>query len=297
MEIGFIGLGNMGRGMAANLVKAGHRITVYNRTAAKADALAQQGATPARTVADACGGDVVVTMLADDQAVRDVTFGEHGILASLAPGATHVSSSTISVALSKRLTTAHADAGQQYIAAPVFGRPEAASAATLFVIAAGAPQVLEPLTPVFEAIAQRTFVVSEEPHAANLVKLSGNFLIASVIESLGEAIALVAKAGVDPLHYVDILTSTLFSAPAYETYGGLIAREDFEPAGFAATLGLKDLRLVLAAAEELQVPLPVASLLRDRFLTLLANGDGHLDWSAIATLAGRDAGTASHQSA
>ncbi|HYB37887.1 MAG TPA: NAD(P)-dependent oxidoreductase [Mycobacterium sp.] len=297
MEIGFIGLGNMGRGMAANLVKAGHRITVYNRTAAKADALAQQGATPARTVADACGGDVVVTMLADDQAVQDVTFGEHGILASLAPGATHVSSSTISVALSKRLTTAHADAGQQYIAAPVFGRPEAASAATLFVIAAGAPQVLEPLTPVFEAIAQRTFVVSEEPHAANLVKLSGNFLIASVIESLGEAIALVAKAGVDPLHYVDILTSTLFSAPAYETYGGLIAREDFEPAGFAATLGLKDLRLVLAAAEELQVPLPVASLLRDRFLTLLANGDGHLDWSAIATLAGRDAGTASHQSA
>lgn len=297
MEIGFIGLGNMGRGMAANLVKAGHNVTAYNRTVAKVDALVQQGAAPARTVADACGGDVVVTMLADDQAVQDVTFGEHGILASLAPGATHVSSSTISVALSKRLTTAHADAGQQYIAAPVFGRPEAASAATLFVIAAGAPQVLEPLTPVFEAIAQRTFVVSEEPHAANLVKLSGNFLIASVIESLGEAIALVAKAGVDPLHYVDILTSTLFSAPAYETYGGLIAREDFEPAGFAATLGLKDLRLVLAAAEELQVPLPVASLLRDRFLTLLANGDGHLDWSAIATLAGRDAGTASHQSA
>jgi 3-hydroxyisobutyrate dehydrogenase-like beta-hydroxyacid dehydrogenase len=293
MKIGFIGLGNMGGGMAANLVKAGHNVTVYNRTASKVDALVQQGARPAGSVADACGGDVVVTMLADDGAVENVTFGEHGILASLAPSATHVSSSTISVDLSKRLTSAHAEAGQHYVAAPVFGRPEAATAAKLFVVAAGAPQVLEPLAPLFDAIGQRTFVVSEHQHAANLVKLSGNFLIASVIESLGEAIALVAKAGVDPLHYVDILTSSLFTAPAYQTYGTLIAREDFEPAGFAATLGLKDLRLVLAAGEELKAPLPIASLLRDRFLALLANGQGQLDWSAIAALASRDAGTAS----
>jgi 3-hydroxyisobutyrate dehydrogenase-like beta-hydroxyacid dehydrogenase len=297
MDIGFIGLGNMGRGMAANLIKAGHNVTVYNRTAAKADALLRQGTTLASSVADACSGEVVVTMLADDGAVENVTFSEHGILASLAPGATHVSSSTISVALSKRLASAHAEAGQRYVAAPVFGRPEAAAAAQLFVVAAGAPQVLEPLAPLFDAIGQRTFVVSEEPHAANLVKLSGNFLIASAIESLGEAIALVAKAGVNPLHYVDILTSTLFSAPAYQTYGQLIARQDFEPAGFAATLGLKDVQLALAAGEELRVPLPVASLLRDRFLALLANGQGHLDWSAIATLASRDAGTASHDSA
>jgi 3-hydroxyisobutyrate dehydrogenase-like beta-hydroxyacid dehydrogenase len=293
MDIGFIGLGNMGRGMAGNLVKAGHTVTVYNRSPGKADALVRLGATPARTVADACGGDVVVTMLTDDGAVENVTFGEHGILASLATGSTHVSSSTISVALSKRLASAHAEAGQQYVAAPVFGRPEAAAAAKLFVVAAGAPQVLEALTPVFDAISQRTFVVSEHQHAANLVKLSGNFLIASVIESLGEAIALVVKGGVDPLQYVDILTSSLFSAPAYQTYGGLIAREQFEPAGFAATLGLKDIELALAAGDELQVPLPVASLLRDRFLALLANGQGHLDWSAIATLASRDAGTTS----
>ncbi|OBI53437.1 6-phosphogluconate dehydrogenase [Mycobacterium kyorinense] len=290
MEIGFIGLGNMGSGMAANLVKAGHAVTVYNRSPAKAETLAQQGATPARTVADACGGDVVVTMLADDPAVEDVVFGERGVLSSLPAGATHVSASTISVELSNRLTAAHAHAGQHYVAAPVFGRPEAAAAAKLFVVAAGPPQVLESLAPLFEAIGQRTFVVSEQQHAANLVKLSGNFLIASVIESIGEAVALVGKAGVDPLHYVDILTSTLFSAPAYQTYGKLIAQQEFEPAGFAATLGLKDVRLVLAAAEELAVPLPLASLLRDRFLTLLANGGGHLDWSAIATLSGRDAG-------
>ncbi|MBV9319931.1 MAG: NAD(P)-dependent oxidoreductase, partial [Mycobacterium sp.] len=191
---------------------------------------------------------------------------------------------------------AHADAGQRYATAPVFGRPEAAAAAKLFVVAAGAPQALEPLTPLFDAISQRAFVVSEQPEAANLVKLSGNFLIASVIESLGEAIALVGKGGVDPALYVDILTSTLFSAPAYQTYGSMIARRQFEPAGFAAELGLKDIRLALSAAENMRVPLPLASLLRDRFLTLLANGGGHLDWSAIATLASRDAATGSHHS-
>jgi 3-hydroxyisobutyrate dehydrogenase-like beta-hydroxyacid dehydrogenase len=297
MDIGFIGLGNMGRGMAINLVKAGHRVTVYNRSAEKLDAVVQEGATPAHSVAEACDGDVVITMLADDPAVHDVTFGEQGVLAALHEGATHVSSSTISVDLSKRLGAAHADAGQRYVSAPVFGRPEAAAAAQLFVVAAGEPQAVLPLTPLFDAIGQRHFVVSERPEAANLVKLSGNFLIASVIESLGEAVALVAKGGVDPSQYIDILTSTLFSAPAYQTYGGLIARGEFEPAGFAAALGLKDIRLVLAAGENMAVPLPLASLLRDRFLTLLANGGGQLDWSAIATLAARDAGAASDHSA
>jgi 3-hydroxyisobutyrate dehydrogenase-like beta-hydroxyacid dehydrogenase len=293
MDIGFIGLGNMGRGMAANLIKAGHSVTVYNRSPGKAEALVTQGATAAGTVAEASRGEVVFTMLADDRAVEAVTFGDDGIVASLPPGATHVSSSTISIALSERLAAAHAEAGQRYAAAPVFGRPEAASAAKLFVIAAGARQALQPLSPLFEAIGQRTFVVSEQPHTANLVKLSGNFLIASAIEAIGEAVALVAKAGVDRQQYVDILTSTLFAAPAYQTYGGLIARRQFEPAGFAASLGLKDVRLALAAGEQLQVPLPLASLLHDRFLTLVATGGGHLDWSALATLAGRDAGLAS----
>ncbi|WP_135452364.1 NAD(P)-dependent oxidoreductase [Mycobacterium sp. DL99] len=292
MKIGFIGLGNMGAAMAANLLKAGHEVTAYNRSPAKVTALAAQGAQPAASVADACQGDVVVTMLANDDAVQAVTFGDDGILASLSEGAVHVSSSTVSTALAERLTEAHAAAGQGFVAAPVFGRPEAAAAAKLFVVAAGAPATVEKVSPIFDAIGQRTFVLGEDPQAANLVKISGNFLIASVIESLGEAMALVGKAGVDRQQYVELLTSTLFDAPVYRTYGGLLAREEFTPAGFAATLGLKDVKLALSAGEDLQVPLPVASLLRDRFLTLLATGGGDLDWSAVGALSAWEAGSA-----
>jgi 3-hydroxyisobutyrate dehydrogenase-like beta-hydroxyacid dehydrogenase len=290
MKIGFVGLGNMGAGMAANLLEAGHEVTAYNRSRDKVDALVERGAKGARTVAEACGGDLVITMLANDDAVEAVTFGEEGILAALPRGATHMSSSTISVALAERLTEAHAATGHGFVAAPVFGRPDAAKAGKLFVVAAGEPAAVQALSPVFDAIGQRTFVAAEEPKAASLVKLSGNFLIASVIESLGEAMALVEKAGVDKQEYVELLTSTLFDAPVYKTYGGLMAREEFEPAGFAATLGLKDVRLALAAGESLQVPLPVASLIRDRFLTLLANGGAHLDWSALSKVASWEAG-------
>jgi 3-hydroxyisobutyrate dehydrogenase-like beta-hydroxyacid dehydrogenase len=293
MDIGFVGLGNMGAAMAENLLTAGHSVVAYNRSRAKVDALVAVGARPAHTVAEACRGEVVISMLADDEAVEAVTFGDHGILASLGAGAVHVSCSTISADLAQRLTKTHADAGQRFVSAPVFGRPEAAAARRLFVVAAGDADVLQTLTPVFEAVGQRTFVVADEPVTANLVKLSGNFLIASVIESLGEAMALVGKAGVGKQTYLEILTSTLFGAPVYQTYGGLLARDEFEPAGFAATLGLKDVRLVLAAGEGLQVPLPIASLLRDRFLTLLANGGGALDWSAVGALASWEAGGSS----
>jgi len=290
MRAGFIGLGRMGAGMAANLVKAGHEITVYNRSPAKMAPLIELGATAAKNVADACGGEAVITMLADDQAVESVIFGEGGIVAALTPGAVHVSCSTISVALSRRLAQAHADAGQHFVAAPVFGRPDAAAAAKLFVMAGGAPDAVERSRPLLDAIGQQTFLMSERPDAANLVKLSGNFLIAAVIESLGEAMALVGKGGVDLHTYLDLLTSTLFSAPVYRTYGGLVADRRFEPAGFAAPLGYKDIRLALAAADDLRVPLPLASLLRDRFITLLANGGDTLDWSAIGQLAAKDAG-------
>jgi 3-hydroxyisobutyrate dehydrogenase-like beta-hydroxyacid dehydrogenase len=292
VRIGVVGLGNMGSAMAANLVAAGHDVTVYNRSRPKVDALAAKGARPANSVAEACGGDVVFTMLANDDAVAGVAFGDDGIVEHLGDGAIHVSASTISVALSERLAAAHAEAGQRFVAAPVFGRPEAAQAAKLFVVAAGDPATVRELSDAFDAIGQRTFVVSEEPKTANLVKLSGNFLITSVIESLGEAIALVGKAGVDRHAYVDLLTSTLFGGSVYKTYGDLIASERFEPAGFAATLGQKDIRLVLTAAEELQVPMPVASLLRDRFLTLLARGGADLDWSAVGALAAWEAGGA-----
>ncbi|MFT3731168.1 MAG: NAD(P)-dependent oxidoreductase [Hyphomicrobium sp.] len=291
MQIGFIGLGQMGTGIAANLLKAGHEVTVFNRTRAKSDALASQGAKVAVTVGEACKGVAVFTMLADDRAVEGVAFEDGGIIESLPSHAIHISMSTISTALSKRLAEAHAEAGQRYIAAPVFGRPDAAQAAKLFVVAAGEPDAIEIVQPLFDAIGQRTFVISTQAEAANIVKLSGNFLIAAVIESLGEAMALVGKAGIDKHQYLEILTSTLFGAPVYKTYGNLIAEAKFSPAGFAAPLGLKDVRLALAAGEELRVPLPLASLLRDRFLTLLANGGDELDWSAVGGLAARDAGS------
>jgi 3-hydroxyisobutyrate dehydrogenase-like beta-hydroxyacid dehydrogenase len=229
-------------------------------------------------------------MLADDGAVERVVFPDNGIIASLKHGAIHISMSTISVALSARLAEAHEKAGQRFVAAPVFGRPEAAAAAKLFIVTGGAPDAVDACMPLFQAIGQKTFSISQKPPDANLVKLSGNFLIASVIESLGEAVALVAKAGIDRRQYINILTSSLFNAPVYHTYGGLIAEQKFTPAGFAAPLGYKDIRLALAAAESLRVPLPLASLLHNRFLTLLAQGGEQLDWSAISHLAAKDAG-------
>jgi len=290
MKVGFIGLGRMGAGMAANLLKAGHEVTVYNRTPGKRQALVEQGAHAAARVAEACRGDAVITMLADDDALESVVFGDKGVIGSLGQGAIHLCMSTISVALSARLAAAHANAGQRFVAAPVFGRPEAAAAAKLFIVAAGAPDAVDACLPLFEALGQKTFSVGDKPQAANLVKLSGNFLLASMIEALGEAMALVGKAGIDRRQYLELLTSTLFTAPVYKTYGGLIAEEKFEPAGFAAPLGYKDIRLTLAAAESLRVPMPLASLLRDRFLTLLAQGGEALDWSAIGHLAAKDAG-------
>jgi 3-hydroxyisobutyrate dehydrogenase-like beta-hydroxyacid dehydrogenase len=273
-------------------LKAGHDVIVYNRTHTKVEALVAQGAKAAASVSDACRGDAVLTMLADDRAVESVVFSGSGIIDSLPAGAIHISSSTISVVLSERLEIAHAKAGQLFVAAPVIGRPDAAAAGQLYVVAAGAPDAVKAAASLFDAIGQKTFVVSETPKAGNLVKLSGNFLIASVIESIGEAMALIGKAGIDRRQYLDILTSTLFDAAVYKTYGGLIADGKFEPAGFAAPLGAKDVRLTLAAAEDLRVPMPLASLLRDRFLTLLAHGGDKLDWSAIGQLAAKDAGEA-----
>jgi 3-hydroxyisobutyrate dehydrogenase-like beta-hydroxyacid dehydrogenase len=267
-------------------------VTVFNRTPAKAQALIADGATLATSIAEASRGDAVVTMLANDEAVEDVVLGRDGVIANLASGGLHVSSSTISVALSERLTEKHARKGQKFVAAPVFGRPDVAAAGRLFIVAGGDAAAIEAAGSLLEAMGQKTFVISDTPKAANLVKLSGNFLGASVIEALGEAMALIGKAGIDERQYLEFLTSTLFDAPIYRTYGSLIAHGHFTPPGFAAPLGQKDIRLVLAAAEDLRVPMPVASLLRDRFLNLLAHGGDRLDWSAIGRLPAADAGTA-----
>src|ERR1700681_2005601 len=290
MDVGFIGLGHMGAPMARNLLKAGHRVTVYNRTPGKAEALAREGAQVASRVADACRGDVLITMLSDDAAVEGVVFGEGGALQTLRGDAIHISMSTISVALSDRLAEAHGKARQGYVAAPVFGRPEAAAAVKLFIIAAGADATLARCQPLFDALGQETFVISAKPSDANLVKLSGNFLIASVLESLGEAFALVRKSGIDPHRYLNILTSTLFSAPVYRTYGPIIADEKKPADGFKMSLGLKDIRLTLAAADARAVPMPVASLVRDHFIEGIAQGESDADWSGLARLAARRAG-------
>ncbi|HZD31240.1 MAG TPA: NAD(P)-dependent oxidoreductase, partial [Candidatus Angelobacter sp.] len=276
---------------ARNLNRASHPLTVWNRTASKADELRAEGVTVAATIPDAVrSADIAITMMADDHAVSSVALGPDGIAAHLPANAIHISASTISVALSQQLAAEHLARGQRYVAAPVFGRPEAAAAAKLVVAAAGDAADLARCQPVFDAMGQRTFVIGSKPEMANVVKLSGNFLIASVVESLGEAIALTRKYDIDPHAFVDFLTSTLFNAPVYKTYGGIIADERYQPAGFKMRLGLKDVRLVLAAAESVDAPLPIASLVRDHFLTAIGRGMEDLDWSATAKLAAENAG-------
>jgi 3-hydroxyisobutyrate dehydrogenase-like beta-hydroxyacid dehydrogenase len=290
MKVGFIGLGRMGTAMVARLLQAGHEVTVYNRTPSKAQGMIDRGAHLAARVADACQGDAVITMLANDDAVEDVVLGESGVLQSLGRRTIHVSMSTISVALCERLADVHATAGQRFVAAPVFGRPEVAAQGKLFIVAAGEPDVIDACRPLFDAMGQKTIPIGEVPQTANLVKLSGNFLTASVMEALSEAMALIRKAGIDPRRYYELLTSTLFTGPVFTNYGRLIADQRYQPAGFAAPLGEKDMRLTLAAAETLRVPMPLASLVHDRLQTLIARGGEKLDWSGIGQLAARDAG-------
>ncbi|NVB77908.1 MAG: NAD(P)-dependent oxidoreductase [Kofleriaceae bacterium] len=289
MKIGFIGLGHMGQAMAGRLLQQGHEVVVFNRTLDKAQPLRDKGATVARSVADACQADAVITMVSDDAAVDGIVFGDDGLLRHLPDASIHISSSTISVGMAERLARAHAEARKRFVAAPVLGRPEAAENGLLFVLAAGEQSLLDCVEPVFRALGQRAFVISERPEHALLVKLASNFLIASVMESLGEAMALVEKGNVDPHRFVAIVTSSLFDAPVYRTYGDLIADRKFAPPQFAAALGEKDVRLGLQAAEDLRVPMPIANLIHDRFLRLLAH-DEAVDWSAIGGLAADDAG-------
>ena len=290
MEIGLIGLGRMGTGIAKSLLRSGHRLTVFNRTRARAESLQSDGANIAGSVAEACRSSVVLTMVADDAALEALVFGESGVLSSLRKDSIHVSLSTISVALSDRLSAEHAKAGQQFVAAPVFGRPEAAESAKLSVVAAGPSASVQRCKPLFESMGPKLLVVGERPSMANVVKLCGNFLIAAVLESLAESLTFARKSGVDPQMLLDFLTTTMFTAPVYKSYGELIVQGKHEPAGFALPLGLKDVRLVLQAAESAGVPMPIASVLRDRFITALARGNQDKDWSVIGRVAAEDAG-------
>ncbi|MGA1998941.1 MAG: NAD(P)-dependent oxidoreductase [Terriglobales bacterium] len=289
MRVAFLGLGNMGRGMVRNLLKAGNEVVVYNRTRARADELAKEGAMVAEHPA-AIQADVAFTMVADDAALEQIVFGPQGLISGLPQGGIHVSMSTISAALSRSLADKHREHGQTLVSAPVFGRPEAAEAAKLFIVAAGPQQAIERCRPLFDAMGQKTFIVGEEPVMANVTKLSGNFMIASVIECLGEAFSLGRKYGLEADTMLDVFTNSLFAAPVYKTYGTIIAQQKWEPAGFRLRLGLKDVRLALAAADSVAVPMPVASFIHDSFLSAVARGMGELDWAALAKLASERAG-------
>lgn len=289
MKVGFIGLGDMGLAMADNLRRAGHELSVYNRTRRRADALsAVRVAASPREAAD--GAEVLITMLADDAAVEQVLLGEDGAVRGLARGAVHASMSTIGHALSRRLAAEHASRGQGYVAAPVFGRPDAARAAKLWIVAAGPAEAVDRCRPLFEAMGQGLEIVGEDPTRATVVKLAGNFLLAAVIEALGEAYALVRKHGIEPARFLEIVNGRLLRSPVYENYGKIIAEERFDPPGFRLRHGLKDARLALAAGEDVAAPLPIASLVRDHYLTAMARGWGDVDWAALAKVSAAAAG-------
>ena len=281
----------MGLAMARLLLQAGHRLTVYNRTRSRVDQLKDLKPVVAETPAAAArGADVLITMLADDDSLEAVMLGPEGAVAVLPAGAIHISMSTISPALAARLAERHRAAGQVYVAAPVFGRPEAAAAKQLWIVAAGPADALTRCRPVLDALGQGVIVVGDDPPHANVIKLAGNFLLAAAIEAMGEAFALGRKYGIAPADLLDIVNGRLIRSPIYENYGKLIAEERYEPAGFKLKYGLKDIRLALGAAEQVAAPMPLASLIRDRYLAGIARGWGDVDWAALARIAAVDAG-------
>ena len=291
MKIGVTGLGPMGTPFAANLLRAGHEVAVWNRTPGKAAGIVSSGAREASSPADAAAGaEIVFSMLANDEAVRHVTLGDRGIAAGLPPGAIHISSSTISLDLARTLTQAHRDRGQRFLSATVLGRPPAAAAGNLYVMVAGDAATIAEARPALMAIGRQIFVVGDAPWQSNLVKLSANFMIFSTIEQLSEIFALNEKAGIDPATVFEVLTGSFCSAPVHVNYGKLILERAFSPPGGAMKLGAKDNELILEAGAEFETPLPIASLLRDRFIASLARGDGELDFAALSNRARDDAG-------
>ncbi|MET0307639.1 MAG: NAD(P)-dependent oxidoreductase [Sphingomonas sp.] len=283
MKLGFLGLGQMGAGIASNLLKAGHELQVWNRSPEKADALIAAGATLAATPRDAAAGaDAVFTMLADDAAVLGVVEGEAGLLASLPAGALHISHSTISVAASERIAALHAERGQRYVAAPVFGRPAVAAAGQLWIVASGEAGAIDAAQPLFDAIGRTVFRVGDTPSAANLVKLAGNFMILSTVEAYGEAIALAERGGIARETLVEVLTGTIFDGTIHKIYGPLVAEQRYRPAGFAAPLGLKDMRLAGEAAETLGVTMPLLDLLKTHLAETVATEGSDVDITAMA---------------
>jgi len=288
MKVGFIGLGAMGRGMAQQLLEAGHEVTVWNRSPEAAEALAEQGAKIAKTPADAARCEVLVSMLADDQAAHQVLV-ESKAIEAMKKGSVHINMATVSVAFARGMAALHERLGVGYVAAPVLGRPDVAAAGKLNIIAAGDPAQLERVRPVLDAMGQAVWPLGESPERANVAKIAANFMLASAIESMAEASTLTRAYGIEASDFLDIVTNTLFASPAYQGYGKMIAEARFEPAGFTMRLGHKDVGLALSAGDEQSVALPLGSAVRDRLLDALANGDGDKDWSGLAEVAARQA--------
>ncbi|KAF1068989.1 MAG: 3-hydroxyisobutyrate dehydrogenase [Pseudomonas citronellolis] len=289
MKIGFLGLGGMGAAMAANLLKAGHSLCVWNRSPAAAEPLLEQGARLAASPLEAVEADVVISMLADDNATRAVLI-DSGALASARAGTIHLSMATLSIALVEELQALHQAHDLPFIAAPVFGRTDVAVAGKLNILAAGPADALARVQPLLDAMGQKTWPLGEGPRQAAVVKIAGNFMIASAIETMGESTALTKRYGVEPAQLLEIMSSTLFNAPVYRNYGALIAEQRYEPAAFRLVLGLKDVNLALAAGQSRQVPLPFASVMRDNLLDAIAHGEGDKDWAALAHVSLRRSG-------
>jgi 3-hydroxyisobutyrate dehydrogenase-like beta-hydroxyacid dehydrogenase len=293
-EIGFIGLGRMGTAMATNLAAARRPVIAYVRRQEQIAQLKPLGIRATTDMGDLLDCQLVISMLPDDEAVRQVVFGskdDHldGLAAGLMPGAIHLSMSTISTACASQLSAEHVRQGQGYVAAPVFGNPDAAKARQLFIVAAGAPTDVVRCQPLFDSLGQRTFVAGTDPQEANLIKLLGNMMTATALEMLAETIAVMRKRGLDPQTFVEIMTSTMFGGRAHRIYGDKIVRQAYAP-GFMLPLVLKDVRLALAEAEKAGTPMPSVGVVRDRLITAIARGYGGLDWTVLGQVAAEEAG-------
>jgi 3-hydroxyisobutyrate dehydrogenase-like beta-hydroxyacid dehydrogenase len=287
MQIGFIGLGTMGAPMAANLVRAGYAVRVWNRSQDRAGSLVALGASAASTATDVADGiDVLISMLPDDAAVSAVIHDAQ-VLEKLKPGAIHINMSTVSVAFAREMARLHRARRVSYIAAPVLGRVNVAEAGQLNILAAGEQSALDQVQPLFDVMGQKTWRFGDKPEQANVVKLAANFMIASAIETMGEASSLVSGHGISAAGFLEMITSSVFAIPVYRGYGDAIAHERFEPAGFKLALGAKDVRLTLEAAQEANVPLPIGGILQNNHLDSLAHGEGHLDWAALSRVSAR----------
>jgi 3-hydroxyisobutyrate dehydrogenase-like beta-hydroxyacid dehydrogenase len=291
MKIGFIGLGRMGRGLAGRILGAGHDVVVYNRTPEKAADLVKEGARPATSIAGACEGrEVVVTIVTDDAAVREVVFAPNGIRQALPHGGIHLAMGTHSVAEVKKLAAAHAEANQVLIAAPVLGRPDLAATGQVGIVAGGPTAAIEKCGPLFQVMGRRTFHAGAQPEHAAITKLANNFMLGCAIEAMAEGFALVRKYGVVPQVFYEVMTESLFAAPAYKVYGKIMVDEAYDKVGFTTLLGLKDFNLIMAAANEARIPLPSGNAFRDRLLGAVAHGDGEKDWAVVAREQARSSG-------